>query len=93
MEMCDFSNNQRNGVYVHLYNRAVRTISSIWKTDIGITEDDLLDRATPCNGLLIDFACTGDFRKMLLELFCFTLMVMFNTVSYCVVILLSLVLN
>jgi hypothetical protein len=35
--MCDFSNDQRNGVYVQLYSRAVRTISSSWKTDIGIT--------------------------------------------------------
>lgn len=47
MEMCDFSNNQKNGVYVQFYSRAVRIISSNWKTDIGITVDDLFDQKTP----------------------------------------------
>jgi hypothetical protein len=55
---------QRNDVYVQLYSRAERTISSSWKTGIGITVDDLLDQKTPCNGLLKNFACTRDFRKM-----------------------------
>jgi hypothetical protein len=95
IEVCDFNNDQRNGAYVQLYSRAVRTISSSWKTDIGITVDDLLDQKTPCNGLLVHeisgkCSCCS---YLLLELFCFTLVVMFNTGSCCVVILLPQIPN
>lgn len=47
MEMSDFSNDQKNGVYIQLYSRALRTISCNWKTDIGIIVDDLIDQKTP----------------------------------------------
>lgn len=40
MEICDFSN-------VQLYGRAVRTISSNCKTDIGIIVDDLFHQKMP----------------------------------------------